>query len=100
MSKEDRSNWVGPVLSSSAVTDGIIEALYQENDTVEVEERGSYYRILVPNLCRLTKATVEEYCGHEFHLPSDLERVMPAFKGRITFTEEAVEWHFDSVEEE
>jgi toluene monooxygenase system protein D len=100
MSRVDRSNWVGPVLNASAVTDSIIEALREEHEEIEVDDRGSYYRVLVPNRCRLNKETVEQYCGHEFKLPSDMERVMPSFKGRIKFTSDAVEWHFAGQEEE
>lgn len=99
MSQVDRSTWVGPVLSASALSDSIVEALREENEPIAVEDRGSYYRVLVPNRCRLNKETVERYCGHEFNLPGDIERVMPAFKGRIKFTSDAVEWHFEEIEE-
>ena len=35
---------------------------------------------------------VGEELGRPFHLPGDLESIMPSFKGRLVLSEERAEW--------
>jgi toluene monooxygenase system protein D len=91
----DTREGVGPVLQKGRTSDVIIAAIEQLNTSVTVLDRGAYVRVLVPRICRLTRAAVEALTGEPFRLPADLERVMPSFKGRLQASEEEVSWRFD-----
>lgn len=86
---------VGPVLEKGRTAMAIVAAIEQLNGGVTVVDRGAYIRVLVPHVCRLTRAAVEELTGEPFELPTDLEKVMPSFKGRIEASEDEVSWRFD-----
>ncbi len=88
----DRANMVGPVLTSSATTDAIVEAIQNENEGVVVEDRGAYRRILVPDRCEVRKEAIEAVLGREFRFPGELEIVMSTFKGRLTLDEDRAVW--------
>ena len=88
---------VGPVLEKGRTCEAIVAAIEQLNGCVTVVDRGAYVRVLVPRLCRLTRTAVEALTGEPFELPTDLERVMPSFKGRIEATEDEVSWRFDRM---
>lgn len=84
---------VGPVLQSgTAVTEIIISVIQETNKNVELQDRDAYIRVLVPNRCVLSKALIEERLGTVFRLPSDLEAIMPSFRGKITFHADEVTW--------
>jgi hypothetical protein len=95
MSPTEIRDGVGPVLEKSRTADAIVAAIQQLNQSVTVVDRGAYVRILVPSPCRLTRAAVEALTGEPFRLPTDLEKVMPSFKGRIEASEDEVSWRFD-----
>lgn len=88
------NNAVGPVLINTELSRQIIQALKKLNSPVEIEEYGSYIRILVPKLCRLTRQAMEEQTGASFVLPDSLELVMPSFKGQLICSEEEAVWTF------
>ena len=74
---------VGPVLQAGPRGEAVISAIRAENEDVEVLDRGGYLRVLVPSVCRVTRRAIEEHVGGGFELPSDLERIMPSFQGRL-----------------
>ena len=83
---------VGPVLEASDTARAVIAAILQLNDRVVVQDRGSYLRVLVPRRCEVTREAIEGILGAAFHLPGDLEALMPSFKGGFTVTEDAAVW--------
>ena len=83
---------VGPVLEAGEPAQAIVAAIREENPDVEVQDRGSYVRVLVPGRCRVTRNTIERLSGRPFHFPRDLELVMPSFKGRLSMTEDEAIW--------
>ena len=90
----DRIDHVGPVLVSGTVAEAVIAAIKQENKEIIVVNRAAYLRVLVPRRCVVTRAAIEHNLGRTFRLPGDLERIMSAFKGRFTVSEEKAEWTF------
>lgn len=86
------SGAVGPVLSSGRVAAAIVAAIRDENPGVEVTDRGSYLRVLVPGRCRVSRAAIEAALGGPFRLPGDLERVMPSFRGSFQVDAEQASW--------
>lgn len=87
-------NTVGPVLIAGELSNHLIAAIKKLNAHVEVTKQGAYFRVLVPEKCRLTKQAVEEQVGYPFILPESLELLMPSFKGRLTCSSEEVVWSF------
>jgi toluene monooxygenase system protein D len=83
---------VGPVLEASDAGRAVVAAIRQLNADVTVLDRGGYLRVLVPERCVVTRQAIELSLGQKFELPSDLEPLMPAFKGRISMDQEHVEW--------
>jgi MmoB/DmpM family len=92
MARDDRSDWVGPVLETGALAEAIVEAIREHNRPVVVEDRDSYLRVLVPQRCVLRGDAVEQRIGRRFDLPADLEQVMPSFKGRLTIQSGQAIW--------
>lgn len=83
---------VGPVLTAGRLADAIVAALRRENKGVEVTDRGSYLRVTTQGTCRVSAAAVEAALGQPFHLPGDLECVMPSFRGTFRVTEAEAVW--------
>jgi hypothetical protein len=83
---------VGPVLESGRAASCVIAAIRNLNQNVTLEDRGSYVRVLVPKRCVVTREAIEAVSGAAFHLPADLEMLMPAFKGRFLVNEEQATW--------
>jgi len=87
-------NSVGPVLTAGDITTKIVAAIKKLNKHVDVFDEGSYIRVLVPNKCRLTRQAIEEEIEAHFVLTTDLEPLMPSFKGRLTLSDDEVVWAF------
>lgn len=83
---------VGPVLEAGQTANAVITAIQQLNDGVEVQDRGSYLRVLVADRCVVTREAIEQALGRSFRLPGDLELLMPSFKGTLTMTDEKAIW--------
>ena len=83
---------VGPVLITGSVGDAIVAAITGAHPDALVLTHGSYSRVLVPGRCVVSRADVEAQLGRRVTFPSDLEKVMPSFKGAFTVTEETAEW--------
>jgi toluene monooxygenase system protein D len=95
MRRSETRDGVGPVLEKSRAGEAVVAAIERLNGNVTIIDRGAYVRVLVPHLCRLTRTAVEAVTGEPFFLPTDLEKVMPSFKGRIETSEDEVLWRFD-----
>jgi hypothetical protein len=83
---------VGPVLQAGPMADVIVAAIRALTPQVDVVDRGSYVRVLVPGRCRLTRAEVERRAPAPFRLPQDLEQVMSSFQGRFSVSTEEARW--------
>jgi hypothetical protein len=83
---------VGPVLEAGPVTSVLIAAIRERHPEADIQDRGSYLRVLVPQRCVLARAAVERLLGRGFQLPGDLELVMPAFKGDFSVTDDEAVW--------
>jgi hypothetical protein len=83
---------VGPVLEANEVGRAILTALKERHGELEVVDRGSYLRVLAPSPCGITRAAVERILGRPFRLPSDLEAVMPSFRGKLALGEDEAVW--------
>ena len=83
---------VGPVLEAGEVADAIVAAIREANPGASVQDRGSYVRVSVSERCVLERGAVERILGRPFRLPGDLEQLMPAFSGKISFSEDLVVW--------
>jgi len=83
---------VGPILEAGQFAQAIVVAIRAQNRDVVVTDRGGYLRVGVPDVCVVTRDAIEAAIGQPFHLPTDLERVMPAFAGRLTIDDERAKW--------
>jgi toluene monooxygenase system protein D len=83
---------VGPVLHATPFARSVIAAIEDENEEVRVIDEGAYLRVLVPLVCRLSRAGLEAATGAAVQLPGDLEVVMSSFTGRLELTEEGAVW--------
>ena len=83
---------VGPILQACPRAEAILAAIREANPEVQVVDRGAYWRVEVPARCVVTRAAIEAHAGEPFHLPSDLESVMPSFRGHFRVTEDEAAW--------
>jgi hypothetical protein len=87
-----RTNLVGPVLEAGEVGNAVIAAIRNLNREVLIQDRGSYFRVLVAGQCVVTRQAIEGILGRPFLLSTELEQIMPAFKGRLSLTEDQAVW--------
>ena len=83
---------VGPVLQATPFTEAVVEAIRGENNEVLIRDEGAYLRVLVPGVCRLSRAAVEDITGGDVQFPGDLEAVMSSFAGRMRLTDDSAVW--------
>lgn len=83
---------VGPVLRTGRVGEAVAAALRRLDAGTHVDDRGGYLRVSAAAPCVVTRLAVEEELGEPFDLRGDLERVMPAFRGRLVLSEEEARW--------
>jgi hypothetical protein len=88
---------VGPVLEDGEAARAVVAAIQALNPGAEVRDRGAYLRVEVCRRCVVTREAIERSLGRSFLLPGDLERVMPAFKGRFAVSEEEAVWSFEEA---
>jgi toluene monooxygenase system protein D len=87
----DRSG-VGPVLQATPFAEAVVAAIREENDDVVVHHEGAYLRVLVPCVCRLSRAAVQAVTGQDVRFPGDLEAIMSSFAGVMRLTDRAAVW--------
>lgn len=92
-------NAVGPVLMAGEITDKLVMAIKKLNKKVEIQDHGSYIRVLVPIQCRLTRQAIQAQTGLSFVLSDDLELIMPSFKGRFMVSKDEALWTFVETQE-
>src|SRR6202007_454664 len=83
---------VGPVLHATPFARSVVAVIEEENIDVLVRDEGAYLRVLVPRVCRLSRAGLEAATGFAIRFPGDLEVVMSSFTGVIQLTEEGAVW--------
>jgi hypothetical protein len=91
------STGVGPVLTKGRRTEAVVAAIRELNEGAEIIDRGAYLRVSVPHLCTVTRQAIEKHAGEAFVFPSDLEMIMPSFKGRLSLTDDVATWNFGQV---
>ena len=72
---------VGPVLHATPFAWSVVAVIEEENTDVLVQDEGAYLRVLVPRVCRLSRAGLEAATGLAIRFPGDLEVVMSSFTG-------------------
>jgi toluene monooxygenase system protein D len=85
-------NRVGPVLHTTPFARSVVAVIEEENMDVLVRDEGAYLRVLVPRVCRLSRAGLEAATGLAIQFPGDLELVMSSFTGVLRLTEDDAVW--------
>jgi toluene monooxygenase system protein D len=83
---------VGPVLHATPFAESVVSVIEEENADVLVQDEGAYLRVLVPHVCRLSRAGLEAATGCPVRFPGDLELVLSSFTGVMRLTEDAAVW--------
>jgi toluene monooxygenase system protein D len=83
---------VGPVLHATPFALSVISVIGEENTDMRVQDEGAYLRVLVPRVCRLSRAGLEAATGLAIRFPGDLEVVMSSFTGVMQLTEDGAVW--------
>jgi toluene monooxygenase system protein D len=83
---------VGPVLHATPFARSVVSVIEEENTRVLIQDEGAYLRVLVPRVCRLSRAGLEAATGFPIRFPGDLELVMSSFSGVIELTEDSAVW--------
>lgn len=88
------ADWVGPVLENSETARTLIAAMRETQPQLQVQDHGSYLRVLASGRCVVQRQAVERMLGRPFRLPGDLEAVMPSFKGAFQVSSDEAVWAF------
>jgi toluene monooxygenase system protein D len=95
---DSQTKMVGPVIRGmdTNLADAVIDAIEVDNPDAEVlvDDQGGYIRIGTPNVCRLTRASLEEALGRTFQL-HQLEPQLAGFAGRMKLTDDEVVWFLE-----
>lgn len=93
-----KNNRVGPVLRSSDITEGVIEAAREDNPgkTIRVDDKIAYVRIDTDNELLLRRETLERTLGRPFRM-SELEVNLGSFAGRIETTDDYVRFYYEKT---
>jgi toluene monooxygenase system protein D len=89
---------VGPVVRGldANLAEAVISAIEVDNPDVDVDvdDQGGYIRIGTPNICRMTRASLEDALGRSFGL-HQLEPSLAGFAGRMRLTDDEVVWYLE-----
>ena len=83
---------VGPVLHATPFARAVVSVIEEENTHVLVHDEGAYLRVLVPLVCRLSRAGLEAATGGVVRFPGELEVVLSSFTGVMQLTEDGAVW--------
>ena len=83
---------VGPVLHATPFARAVVSVIEEENTHVLVRDEGAYLRVLVPRVCRLSRAGLEAATGMVIRFPGELEVVLSSFTGVMQLTEDGAVW--------
>jgi toluene monooxygenase system protein D len=89
---------VGPVLHATPFSWSVVSVIEEENSPVVVHDEGAYLRVLVPRVCRLSRAGLEASTGLPVRFPGDLEIVLSSFTGVMRLTEDGAVWRLPHEE--
>ena len=70
----------------------VVSVIEEENTDMRMQDEGAYLRVLVPRVCRLSRAGLEAATGSAIRFPGELEVVLSSFTGVMQFTEEGAVW--------
>jgi len=95
---ESHVKMVGPVVRGldANLAEAVITAIEVDNPDadVQVDDQIGYIRIATPNVCRMTRASLEEALGRTFRL-HELEPQLAGFAGRMKLTDDEVVWYLE-----
>ena len=95
---ESHVKMVGPVVRGldANLAEAVITAIEVDNPDadVQVDDQIGYIRIATPNVCRMTRASLEEALGRSFRL-HELEPQLAGFAGRMKLTDDEVVWYLE-----
>jgi len=93
-----KNNRVGPVLRTSDITEGVIEAANEDNPgkQIRVDDKIAYVRIDTDNELVLRRETLERTLGRPFQM-SELEVNLGSFAGRIETNHAYVRFYYEKV---
>ena len=93
-----RNNRVGPVLRTSEITEGVIEAAQEDNPgkEIRVDDKTAYVRIDTDGELILRRETLERTLGRPFRM-SELEVNLGSFAGRIETTSDYVRFYYEKT---
>ena len=93
-----KNNRVGPVLRTSDITEGVIEAAHEDNPgkQIRVDDKIAYVRIDTDNELVLRRETLERTLGRPFQM-SELEVNLGSFAGRIETNDDYVRFYYETV---
>jgi toluene monooxygenase system protein D len=83
---------VGPVLHATPFARAVVSVIEEENTDMRMQDEGAYLRVLVPRVCRLSRAGLEAATGSAIRFPGELEVVLSSFTGVMQLTEEGAVW--------
>ena len=92
---EDVGDGVGPVLTGHPRAQAVLEAIRRLNPSIEIQNRGSYIRVLAPRRCLVTRSAIEDILRQPFDFRAELEIMMPSFKGRMHLDDDEAVWTFE-----
>jgi toluene monooxygenase system protein D len=95
---ESHAKMVGPVVRGldPNLADAVISAVEADNPGAEVlvDDQGGYIRIATADVCRVTRASLEEALGRPFKM-HQLEPQLAGFAGRMKLTDDEVVWYLE-----
>jgi toluene monooxygenase system protein D len=83
---------VGPVLHATPFARAVVSVIEEENTDMRMQDEGAYLRVLVPRVCRLSRAGLEAATGSAIRFPGELEVVLSSFTGVMQLTEDGAVW--------
>jgi toluene monooxygenase system protein D len=93
-----KNNRVGPVLRTSDITEGVIEAAHEDNPgkDIHVDDKIAYVRIDTDGELILRRETLERTLGRPFRM-AELEVNLGSFAGRIETSNDYVRFYYEKT---
>ena len=93
-----KNNRVGPVLRTSDITEGVIEAAHEDNPgkDIHVDDKIAYVRIDTDGVLILRRETLERTLGRPFRM-AELEVNLGSFAGRIETSNDYVRFYYEKT---
>jgi len=93
-----KNNRVGPVLRTSDITEGVIEAAHEDNpgQDMAVDDKIAYVRIDTDGELILRRETLERTLGRPFRM-AELAVNLGSFAGRIETSNDYVRFYYEKT---